>query len=76
MELIDLHLNGTLSWDEFSVSLRSTHARRMGQPTRRRVDVDKPKEEDYFYANPYECFCDETSCDDTLIAGNRTKVLQ
>ncbi|KAK1362055.1 O-fucosyltransferase family protein [Heracleum sosnowskyi] len=76
VELIDLHLNGTLSWEEFSVSLRSTHAKRMGQPTRRRVEVDKPKEEDYFYANPYECFCDGTSCDDSFIAGNRTEVLQ
>lgn len=76
VELIDLHQNGTLSWEEFSVSLRSTHERRMGQPTGRSVDVDKPKEEDYFYANPYECFCDRTSCDDLLGAGNRTKVLQ
>lgn len=48
----------------------------MGQPTFRKVDIDKPKEEDYFYANPYECFCDRPSCDDLLVAGNRTEVLQ
>ncbi|KAB5538501.1 hypothetical protein DKX38_016034 [Salix brachista] len=55
VELLDLHQNGTLSWNEFAVAVRSAHEKRMGQPTRRRVIADKPKEEDYFYANHQEC---------------------
>ncbi|KAL2542925.1 O-fucosyltransferase family protein [Abeliophyllum distichum] len=66
VELLDLHQNGTLSWDKFSVAVRLAHERRMGQPAHRRVIADKPKEEDYFYANPQECFCESTSCDDLL----------
>lgn len=42
----------------------------MGQPTHRREIPDRPKEEDYFYANPHECFCDKTSCDDLLGGGS------
>lgn len=47
-----------------------THEGRMGQPTHRRENPDRPKEEDYFYANPHECFCDKTSCDDLLGGGS------
>ncbi|CAI9096552.1 OLC1v1032732C1 [Oldenlandia corymbosa var. corymbosa] len=70
VELLDLHQNGTLSWDEFSGAVRLAHEKRMGQPSRRKVLTDKPKEEDYFYANPQECLCDGTSCDDLLGPGN------
>ncbi|XP_022877666.1 O-fucosyltransferase 3-like [Olea europaea var. sylvestris] len=73
VELLDLHQNGTLSWNEFSVAVRQVHERKMGQPARRRI-ADKPKEEDYFYANPRECFCKSTSCDDLLGPGNTTTV--
>ncbi|KAI3452866.1 hypothetical protein Pfo_009529 [Paulownia fortunei] len=66
VELLDFHQNGTLSWDEFSVAVRLAHERRMGQPTSRRVIADKPKEEDYFYANPQECLCEGTSCGNLL----------
>ncbi|XP_064982454.1 rhamnogalacturonan I rhamnosyltransferase 1-like [Musa acuminata AAA Group] len=55
VDLIDEYNNGTLSWDEFSLSVKATHADRMGSPTRRVVIPDRPKEEDYFYANPQEC---------------------
>ncbi|PIM97817.1 hypothetical protein CDL12_29710 [Handroanthus impetiginosus] len=72
VELLDLHQNGTLSWDEFSVAVRLAHERRMGQPTQRRVVADKPKEEDYFYANPQECLCECTSCGDLSGHGNTT----
>ena len=34
----------------------------MGQPTHRRVIVDKRKEEDYLYANPQERLCEGTNC--------------
>lgn len=70
IELVDLHHNGTLDWDEFSFSVRIAHGKRMGQPTPRLVMVDKPKEEDYFYSNPQECLCGGTSCDDLLGSGN------
>ncbi|KAK4423720.1 Rhamnogalacturonan I rhamnosyltransferase 1 [Sesamum alatum] len=71
VELLDLHHNGTLSWDEFSVAVRLAHERRMGQPVSRKVIPDKPKEEDYFYANPQECLWEDTSCGD-LSAPNIT----
>ncbi|KAL2559233.1 O-fucosyltransferase family protein [Forsythia ovata] len=74
VELLDLHQNGTLSWDKFTVAVRLAHERRMGQPAHRRIIANKPKEEDYFYANPQECFCESTSCDDLLGPGNTTIV--
>ncbi|XP_057494040.1 rhamnogalacturonan I rhamnosyltransferase 1 [Actinidia eriantha] len=75
VELLDLHQNGTLSWDEFAVGVRLTHESKMGQPIPRRVVVGKPKEEDYFYANPQECLCVRTSCDDLLIPANSTTIM-
>ncbi|KAG5240158.1 rhamnogalacturonan rhamnosyltransferase [Salix suchowensis] len=63
VEFLDLHQNGTLTWNEFAFA-----------PTRRRVIADKPKEEDYFYANPQECFCEGPSCDDLLGPGNSSSV--
>lgn len=55
VELLDLHLNKTMAWDEFSHAVRTVHKQRMGQPTRRKIIPERPKEEDYFYANPQEC---------------------
>ncbi|XP_042470997.1 rhamnogalacturonan I rhamnosyltransferase 1-like isoform X2 [Zingiber officinale] len=55
VDLIDQYTNGTLSWDEFSWSVKATHTERMGNPSRRVVIPDRPKEEDCFYANPQEC---------------------
>ncbi|KAA8532952.1 hypothetical protein F0562_032931 [Nyssa sinensis] len=74
VELLDLQQNRTLSWDEFSVAVRLAHERRMGQPRRRKVIVDKPKEEEYFYANPEECLCEKTNCDDLIGPGNSSEV--
>lgn len=74
VELVDLHQNKTLPWDEFSKAVRLAHETRMGQPIRRRVILDKPKEEDYFYANPQECLCEGANCDDLLGAGNSTVI--
>ncbi|KAJ8774616.1 hypothetical protein K2173_017062 [Erythroxylum novogranatense] len=68
--LLDLHQNGTLSWNEFAVSVREAHEKRMGQPTHRMVIPDRPKEEDYFYANPQECLCEGSSCKDLLAMAN------
>ncbi|KAG0473695.1 hypothetical protein HPP92_015552 [Vanilla planifolia] len=55
VELIDAYNNGSMDWAEFSSSVKAAHANRMGRPTRRTVIPDRPKEEDYFYANPQEC---------------------
>ncbi|CAM8879773.1 unnamed protein product [Rhodiola kirilowii] len=62
VELIDLHQNQTLDWNQFSASVKSAHENRTGQPALRKDISNKPKEEDYFYANPYECLRDETNC--------------
>ncbi|XXG38913.1 hypothetical protein AAC387_Pa01g0012 [Persea americana] len=62
VQLIDLHLNNTISWDEFAGAVRQAHQNRMGRPVNRSVITDKPKEEDYFYANPRECVCETTEC--------------
>ena len=55
VDLIDQYNGGSLNWDEFSSAVKATHAYRMGNPTKRLVIPDRPKEEDYFYANPEEC---------------------
>ncbi|KAE9605542.1 hypothetical protein Lal_00025130 [Lupinus albus] len=74
VELLDMHQNGTLAWNEFADSVRQFHESRIVRPTRRRVILDKPKEEDYFYANPHECLCEETNCDDLLGPHNSSDV--
>ncbi|KAJ4974138.1 hypothetical protein NE237_007312 [Protea cynaroides] len=55
VDLIDQYNDGLLTWEKFSSLVKEVHANRMGRPTRRIVIPDKPKEEDYFYANPQEC---------------------
>ncbi|KAI3454771.1 hypothetical protein Pfo_011434 [Paulownia fortunei] len=55
VDLIDHYNSGSLTWDEFSAAVKDAHAERMGNPTKRLVMPDRPKEEDYFYANPWEC---------------------
>ncbi|KAE8665875.1 transcription factor BIM1-like [Hibiscus syriacus] len=55
VDLIDQYNNGSLSWDEFSDAVKKSHENRKGQPTKRSVIPDRPKEEDYFYYNPEEC---------------------
>ncbi|GAB4845354.1 Rhamnogalacturonan I rhamnosyltransferase 1 [Ancistrocladus abbreviatus] len=55
VDLIDKYNAGLLSWDEFSSAVKEAHSQHMGSPGKRLVITDRPKEEDYFYANPYEC---------------------
>ncbi|KAK8695012.1 hypothetical protein V6N13_072554 [Hibiscus sabdariffa] len=55
VDLIDQYNSGSLSWYEFSDAVKESHESRKGQLTHRLVIPDKPKEEDYFYANPEEC---------------------
>ncbi|XP_020580964.1 uncharacterized protein At1g04910-like [Phalaenopsis equestris] len=70
VELLDLHANKTLSWSEFSVNVQEIHKNRVGQPSCRKVLVNRPKEEDYFYANPYECLVDSAGCNERLNSSN------
>ncbi|KAG2702413.1 hypothetical protein I3843_06G082300 [Carya illinoinensis] len=74
VDLLDMHRNRTLSWTEFVVAVRLAHEKRMGQPMWRKVIIDKPKEEDYFYANPQECLCEGTNCDDLRGPGNSSRI--
>lgn len=74
VQLLDLFQNGTLPWHEFATSVRGAHEKRSGQPTLRRVIPDKPKEEDYFYANPQECFCQDPNCNNLLVPSNASVV--
>ena len=55
IELIDLYQSNQLTWDGFSLAVKEHHDKYTGSPTRRNVVPDRPKEEDYFYANPEEC---------------------
>ncbi|KDO72306.1 hypothetical protein CISIN_1g036592mg [Citrus sinensis] len=55
VDLIDQYNNGSMSWDEFASTVKEVHVDLMGNPKARVVIPDKPKEEDYFYANPHEC---------------------
>ncbi|TQD74394.1 hypothetical protein C1H46_040061 [Malus baccata] len=55
VDLIDRYTSGSLNLDEFSSAVKEAHANRMGKPTNRLMIQDRPKEEDYFYANPEEC---------------------
>ncbi|KAG8068390.1 hypothetical protein GUJ93_ZPchr0005g14574 [Zizania palustris] len=58
VELIDQYNSGSMRPDELSSLIKSVHANRMGAASKRTVIPDKPKEEDYFYANPQECLRD------------------
>uniref|UniRef100_A0A804R218 O-fucosyltransferase family protein n=1 Tax=Zea mays TaxID=4577 RepID=A0A804R218_MAIZE len=58
VELVDRYTNGSLQWDEFSALIKVAHTKRMGSASKRMVIPDRPKEEDYFYANPQECLQD------------------
>ncbi|XP_004299271.1 PREDICTED: uncharacterized protein At1g04910-like [Fragaria vesca subsp. vesca] len=67
VDLIDQYNSGELNWDEFSSAVKEAHAERMGNPTKRLMIQDRPKEEDYFYANPEECL--QLSDDEQLSDG-------
>ncbi|GAB2236952.1 hypothetical protein Droror1_Dr00026834 [Drosera rotundifolia] len=68
VDLIDKYTSGHLSWDQFSSAVKEVHADLMGNPAKRMVILDRPKEEDYFYANPHECLqLDETPKSDSEI---------
>ncbi|KAL8124721.1 hypothetical protein AgCh_012396 [Apium graveolens] len=55
VDLVDHYRAGSLSWDEFAITVKEAHVDRMGSPRERLVIPERPKEEDYFYANPHEC---------------------
>lgn len=66
VDLIDKYTVGSLSWDEFSTAVKETHAHRSGQPTKRLIIPDRPKEEDYFYSNPQECLESDESLSSSM----------
>ncbi|KAL2904025.1 O-fucosyltransferase 3 [Bienertia sinuspersici] len=70
VELVSLQQNGTLSWDNFVTAVKEAHEHRSGQPIFRKVIVDRPKEEDYFYANPQECLCQDSNCNAIVTTSN------
>ncbi|XP_074274598.1 rhamnogalacturonan I rhamnosyltransferase 1 isoform X1 [Silene latifolia] len=74
VELIDLHQNGTISWDNFTFAVKEVHQNRSGLPIHRKIIPDKPKEEDYFYANPEQCLCQHSNCS-YIEMGNNTNVV-
>lgn len=41
MPLIDQYMNKSLSWDEFSIKVKKSHAKRMGNPKRRVIIPDR-----------------------------------
>ena len=55
VDLIDRYNERSLSWEKFSATIKEIHVDRMGSPVTRVVISDQPKEEDYFYSNPFEC---------------------
>ncbi|KAJ7521354.1 hypothetical protein O6H91_19G049600 [Diphasiastrum complanatum] len=55
IKLLNDYESGALNWDGFAFTVKRVHQDRLGLPCRRRQITDKPKEEDYFYANPCEC---------------------
>ncbi|KAJ3673819.1 hypothetical protein LUZ60_005811 [Juncus effusus] len=59
---LDLYENKTISWDQFAKDVRETHKSNIGQESCRKVVSNKPKEEDYFYSNPYECLVNSNEC--------------
>jgi len=66
VKLLDLFQGGALSWDGFSAAVKAAHQNHMGQPTDRRAIPGRPKEEDYFYANPQECLGSKGGLGDVL----------
>ncbi|KAH9295334.1 hypothetical protein KI387_038922 [Taxus chinensis] len=61
VQLLDMYQNQTLAWHDFALDVRQVHKNRRGAPTQRKVVSEKPKEEDYFYANPQECLCNTST---------------
>lgn len=62
VKLLDLYNNRTISWDNFASSVQEAHKSRVVQPSCRQKLENKPKEEDYFYANPHECLANSSWC--------------
>ncbi|KAH7290848.1 hypothetical protein KP509_30G066400 [Ceratopteris richardii] len=53
--LLDQYNNSTLDWVLFAARVQEIESELMGAPRQRKVIAERPKEEEYFYANPVEC---------------------
>ena len=58
VEAVDKLESGVFNWEEFAEEVKAAAADQVGSPPRRVVIPNFPKNEDYFYANPYECLPD------------------
>jgi hypothetical protein len=65
VELIDLYSSKTISWEDFTSFVQEVDRGHVVQPSCRRKLESKPKEEDYFYANPHECLANSSLCSGT-----------
>lgn len=54
VDLIDKYRRNW-KWEEFEIGVKKAHNNRYGNPAKRTVIPDKPREEDYFWSNPHEC---------------------
>ncbi|KAG8073621.1 hypothetical protein GUJ93_ZPchr0006g45604 [Zizania palustris] len=63
--LLDLYNNKTISWENFASSVQETQKNHSVQPSCRQKIENKPKEEDYFYANPHECLANSRLCSES-----------
>lgn len=60
VKLVDEMDDGKLTWEDFSIQIKSLHENRTAAP-RPRVAGDSPKHEESFYANPFPgCICDKS----------------
>lgn len=60
VKLVDEMDNGKLSWEDFSIRIKSLHENRTAAP-HPRVAGPTPKHEENFYANPFPgCICEKS----------------